>query len=49
MFSKDWILEDIARKLDLAQYGGKRGFGLEHMILALMDRISLFYNWKSYL
>ena len=38
-FTKDWILEDIAGKLDLAQYGGKRGSGPEHMIVALMDQI----------
>ena len=32
-------LEDIAGKLDIAQYGGKRGSGPEHMVVALMDRI----------
>ena len=38
-FMKDWILEDISGKLDISQYGGKKGVGPEHMIVALMDRI----------
>ena len=38
-FTKDWILEDIAGKLDVSQYGGKKGLGPEHMVVALMDRI----------
>ena len=38
-FTKDWILEDIAGKLDIAQYRGKKGVGPEHMVVALMDRI----------
>jgi hypothetical protein len=38
-FTKDWILEDIAGKLDIAQYGGKKGMGPEHMVVALMDRV----------
>ena len=38
-FLKDWILEDISGKIDLSQYGGKKGVGPEHMVVALMDRI----------
>ena len=38
-FVKDWILEDISGKLDISQYGGKRGVGPEHMVVAMMDRI----------
>jgi hypothetical protein len=38
-FTNDWILEDIAGKLDISQYGGKKGVGPEHMVVALMDRI----------
>ena len=38
-FTKDRILEDISGKIDLSQYGGKKGVGPEQMIVALMDRI----------
>jgi hypothetical protein len=38
-FVKDWILEDISGKLDMAQYGGKKGVGPEHMIVAMVDRV----------
>ena len=38
-FTKDWILQDLRGKLDLSQYGGKKGVGPEHMVVALMDRI----------
>ena len=38
-FTKDWILQDIGGKLDISQYGGKKGSGPEHMVVALMDRI----------
>ena len=38
-FLKDWILEDIGEKLDIGQYGGKKGIGTEHMIVCLLDRI----------
>ena len=38
-FLKDWIIEDIYSKLDIAQYGGRKGIGTEHMIVNLLDRI----------
>ena len=38
-FLKDWILEDISDKLNLSQYGGRKGTGTEHMIVNLVDRI----------
>ena len=38
-FLKDWIIEDIHDKLDIAQYGGRKGIGTEHMIVNLLDRI----------
>ena len=38
-FTKDWILEDVGRKLDLSQFGGKKGLGPEHMVVARVDRI----------
>ena len=33
------ILEDIGEKLDIGQYGGKKGIGTEHMIVCLLDRV----------
>ena len=39
VFLKDWILEDIGEKLDIGQYGGKKGIGTEHMIVCLLGRI----------
>ena len=38
-FMKDWILQDIAGKLDVSQYGGKKGVGPEHMVVAMVDRV----------
>ena len=38
-FLKDWIMEDIYDKLDIGQYGGRKGTGTEHMIVCLLDRI----------
>ena len=38
-FMKDFIMEDIGNKIDLSQYGGKKGVGTEHMIVALVDRV----------
>ena len=38
-FTKDWIIEDIGKKLDLSQFGGKKGIGPEHMVVAMVDRI----------
>ena len=33
-------MEDIYDKLDIGQYGGRKGTGTEHMIVCLLDRIS---------
>ena len=38
-FLKEFILQDIGGKIDLSQYGGKKGVGTEHMMVALVDRI----------
>ena len=38
-FLKDWIMEDIADKIDIGQYGGQPGIGTEHMIVCMVDRI----------
>ena len=38
-FTKDWILEDVGKKLDLSQFGGKKGLGSEHMVVAMVDRV----------
>ena len=38
-FLKDYIMEDIGNKIDLSQYGGRKGVGTEHMIVALVDRV----------
>ena len=38
-FLKDWIMEDVANKIDIGQYGGLPGIGTEHLIVCLIDRI----------
>ena len=38
-FLKDFIIQDVGAKIDLSQYGGKKGVGTEHMIVALVDRV----------
>ena len=38
-FLKDWVMEDIAGKIDIGQFGGQPGMGTEHMIVCLLDRI----------
>ena len=38
-FTKDWILEDISKKLEISQFGGKKRIGPEHMVVAMVDRI----------
>ena len=30
-FLKDWIMEDVASKIDIGQYGGLPGIGTEHI------------------
>ena len=32
-FLKDWIVEDIYDKLDIGQFGGRKGTGTEPMIV----------------
>ena len=32
---KDYIMEDVGNKIDLSQYGGRKGVGTEHMVVAL--------------
>ena len=41
---KDFITEDIAKNLDPKQFGGKKGHGTEHMIVALMDRVLMLLD-----
>ena len=36
---KDWIMEDIAPKIDKGQFGNQKGTGTEHMMVKLMDRL----------
>ena len=36
---KYWILNDIAPKIDSAQYGDQKGTSTEHLLVNLMDRI----------
>ena len=38
-FIKDWILEDIAPKIDISQYGNQKGTSTEHLIVNMMDKI----------
>ena len=38
-FLKDFIIQDVGHNIDLSQYGGKKGVGTEHMMVALVDRI----------
>jgi hypothetical protein len=38
-FLKDWIMEDVAKNIDIGQFGGQPGIGTEHLVVCLMDRI----------
>ena len=38
-FLKDFIIQDVGAKIDLSQYGGKKGVGTKHMVVALVDRV----------
>jgi hypothetical protein len=38
-FLKDWIMEDVAKNIDILQFGGQPGIGTEHLVVCLMDRI----------
>ena len=36
---KNWILADISKNLDPAQYRNQKGTGTDHMLVSLVDRI----------
>ena len=36
---KDWIMDDIAPKIDISQFGGQKGMGTEHMLVCMVNRI----------
>ena len=38
-FIKDWIMDDVASKIDIGQFGGLPGTGTEHLLVCLIDRI----------
>ena len=38
-FLKEWIMEDIGKNIDIAQFGGQKGIGTEHMLVCYIDRI----------
>ena len=38
-FIKDWIMEDIAPKIDRSQYGNQKGTSTEHLMVNLMDKL----------
>ena len=38
-FLKKWITQDIAEKLDPAQFGNQKGTGTDHLLVAPMDKI----------
>ena len=38
-FLRDWITEDIGKKIDINQFAGKKGVGTEHLLVAMLDRV----------
>ena len=38
-YLKDWIMEDVAKNIDIGQFGGQPGIGTEHLIVCLLDRV----------
>ena len=36
---KDWIMEDITKKIDPSQFGNQKGSSTEHLIVCLMDKL----------
>ena len=38
-YLKAWIMDDLAEKIDIGQFGGLAGVGTEHMLVCYMDRI----------
>jgi hypothetical protein len=36
---RTWIVQDIGSKVHINQFAGKKGVGVEHMIVLLMDRV----------
>ena len=39
LFLRNWIVEDIGRKMDKNQFAGRKGSGCEHMLVLMVDRI----------
>ena len=39
LFLREWITEDIGRKMDINQFAGRKGSGTEHMLVLMIDRI----------
>ena len=39
LFLREWISEDIGRKMDINQFAGRKGSGTEHMLVLMIDRI----------
>ena len=38
-YLKDWTMEDVAKNIDIGQFGGQPGIGTEHLIVCLLDRV----------
>jgi hypothetical protein len=38
-FLRTWIVEDIGHRININQFAGKKGVGVEHMIVLMMDRV----------
>ena len=36
-FLKEWIMEDIGKNIDIAQFGGQKGIGTEHMLVCYIE------------
>ena len=39
VFLQKWILEDIDKSININQFAGRRGMGMEHIIVAMVDRV----------
>ena len=39
LFLRNWISEDIGRKININQFAGRKGAGPEHMLVLMMDQI----------
>ena len=38
-FLRGWITKDIGEKIDINQFAGKKGVKMEHLLVAMIDRI----------